>query len=56
MYDSKYSFSGYSNIIKYYALSFMTKYDKLFSFSHRLNEFRNLVPQTEKRRSIKESV
>ena len=56
MYDSKYSFSGYSNIIKYYALSFMTKYGKLLSFPHRLTEFRNLVPQTEKTRNKKESV
>ena len=48
MYDSKFSFSDYSNIRKYYDLSFKTKYDKLLSFYHRLNEFRNLVPRTEK--------
>ena len=34
MYDSKYSFSGYINIRKYYVLSFMTKYNKLFPFYH----------------------
>ena len=44
----KFSLRDYSNIRKYYNLSFTTKYDKLLSFYHRLNEFRNLVPQTEK--------
>ena len=37
MYDIKYSFSNYSNIGKYYALSFTTKFNKLLSFYHRLN-------------------
>ena len=39
MYDSKYSFNDYS---------FTTKYRKLLSFYHRLNEFTNLVPRKEK--------
>ena len=30
--DSKYSFSDYRNIRKYYDLSFITKYNKLSSF------------------------
>ena len=46
MYDSKYSFTDYS---------FTTKYDKLLSFYHRLNEFRNLVPQKEKTKNKRES-
>ena len=46
IYDSKYSFTDYS---------FTTKYDKLLSFYHRLNEFRNLVPQKEKTKNKKES-
>ena len=40
----KFSLRDYSNIRNYYNLSFTTKYDKLLSFYHRLNEFRNLVP------------
>ena len=47
MYDSKYSFSDYKNVRKYYDLCFSTKYDKLLSFYLRLNEFRNLVPRTD---------
>ena len=47
MYGSKYSFSYYRNVGKY-NLSFTTKCDKLISFYHQLNEFRNLVPQTKK--------
>ena len=49
MYDSNYSFSDFCNIKKYYALSFMWKYNKLLSFYHRLNGFRNIVPQTKKK-------
>ena len=45
VYDSKYSFSDYRNIRKYYDLSFMTRHDKLSSFYHRLIEFRSVVPQ-----------
>ena len=48
MYDRKFSFSDYFNIKEYYDLSFTKKYDKLLSFYHQLNEFRNSVPQTEK--------
>ena len=47
-FGSQYSLAGYSNIGIYYALSFTKKFDKLSSFYHRLNEFRNLVLQTEK--------
>ena len=54
MYDSKYSFSDLWSIKKCYALSFTSKPNKLLPFYHRLYEFRNLVPQTEKAR-IKES-
>ena len=35
-------------IKKYYVLSFTSKYNKLLSFYHRLNKFRNLAPRTEK--------
>ena len=48
MYGSKYSFSDYRNVAKYYNRSFTTKYVNLLSFYHRLNEFRNLVPRPEK--------
>ena len=34
VYDSKFSFSNYSNIRKYYDIFFSTKCDKLLSFSH----------------------
>ena len=47
VWDSKYSFSEYRNVDKYYNLSFTTKYDRLFSFYHRLNELRNFAPETE---------
>ena len=47
-YDSKYSFVDYSNVGKYYALSFTTKQNKLLSFYYQLNEFQNLVPQRDK--------
>ena len=48
IYDRKFSFSDYFYIKEYYDLSFTKKYDKLLSFYHQLNEFRNSVPQTEK--------
>ena len=48
MHDNKYSFSNYKNVRKYIDLSFTTKYHKLLLFYHRLNEFRNLIPRTEK--------
>ena len=51
MYGSKYSFSDFSNINKYYVLSFIAKYDKLVSFYHRLYKVRNLVPETKKQKS-----
>ena len=44
--DNKYSFSDYRNIRKYYDLSFITKYNKLSTFYHRLIEFRGIVPRT----------
>ena len=50
MYYSKYSFSDYKNVRKYSELSFMAKYDKLLSFYHRLNRFRNLIPRTKKQK------
>ena len=56
MYGSKCSFKGYKNIRKYKDLSFTTKYDKLLSFYHRLNEFRNLIPRTEKTKIKKKNV
>ena len=34
IYDNKSSFIEYRNYKKYNGLSFMTKYDKLFSFYH----------------------
>ena len=48
VYDSKYCFSEYRNVAKYYNLSFTIKHDTLLPFYHRLNEFRNVAPQTEK--------
>ena len=56
MYDSKHSFSDYKNVRKYYNLPFMKKHDELNSFYHRLNEFRNLIPSTEKPKMKKKSV
>ena len=64
IYDSRYSFSDYSNIRKYYALPFLTKYYRLLSFYlnefriylNELNEFRNLVPRTEKTKNKKNGV
>ena len=56
IYNSKYSFSDYSNVRKCYDLSFMTKYDKLLPFYHRLNEFRKFNPRTEKLKIKKKSV
>ena len=46
MYDSKYSFNDYS---------FTTKYRKLLSFYHQLNEFTNLVPRKEKAKNKRET-
>ena len=48
MYDSKYSFSDFSNIKKYYAVSFASKYNKFLPLYYRLNEFRNLVLRKKK--------
>ena len=56
VYDSKYSFSKYRNVGKYYNLSFMTKYDSSLPFYHRLNEFRNFAPRTEKTKIKKKTV
>ena len=42
--DNKYNFSDYKNVRKYSDLSLESKYYKLLSFYHRLNEFRSLVP------------
>ena len=56
MYDSKYSFSDYKNVGKYYNLSFTTKYDTLLSFYNQLKKFRNWVPQKEKTKIKKKSV
>ena len=54
IYDSKYSFSEYSNVKRYYSSSFVAKYNRLVSFYHRLNKFRNLVPLTVKIKMKKE--
>ena len=51
VYDRKYSFIECRNDGKYYNLSFTTKHDILRPFCHRLNDFRNLVPQTEKNKN-----
>ena len=56
MYDNKYSFSGYKNVRKHSDLSFTSKYYKLLSFYHRLNEFRNLMPWREKAEIRKNNV
>ena len=56
MNDSNNSFSDYSSIRKYFELSFTTKYDRLLSFCHQLNQFRNLDPQTEKTKNKKNRV
>ena len=56
IYGSKCSFKDYKNIRKYKDLSFTIKYDKLLSFYHRLNEFRNLIPGTEKTKIKKKNV
>ena len=47
MYDSKYNFSDSFDIGKY-VLPLTTTYDKLLSFYHRVNEFRNLAPRMKK--------
>ena len=51
VYDRSYGFSDYTNIRKCYDLSFITKYDKLSKFYHRLMEIRSIVPQTEETKS-----
>ena len=51
VYDKRYSFSKCRNDDKYYNLSFTTKHDILRPFCHRLNDFRNLVPQKEKNKN-----
>ena len=56
MYGSKYNFSDNKNARKDYDFSFTAKYDKLIWIYHRLNEFRNLVPQKEKAKRKKENV
>ena len=53
--ESKYSFSDYRNISKYYHIPFKSKYIKSLSFYYRLNEFRNLVSRTEKTKTKKKS-
>ena len=40
MYDNKYDFGDFSNIKKYYVVSYTSKYNKLLSFYHWLNKFR----------------
>ena len=44
MYDNKYTFSEYRNVRKYSDPSFTTRYDRLLSFYHWLNHFRNFAP------------
>ena len=56
VYESKYSFSKYRNVGKYYNFSYTTKYDRLCPFYHRLSDFRNLVPRTEKTKIKKKIV
>ena len=56
IYDNKSSFIKYRNYKKYNGLSFMTKYDKLFSFYHWLNDFRNFAPGTVKAKIKKKIV
>ena len=56
VYESKYSFSEYRSVGKYFSLSLMTKYDSLLPFYHRLNELRNFIPQIEKTKIKKEIV
>ena len=56
MYHNKYSFSEYRNFKKCSDFSFMTKYDRLLSFYHRLNNFRNLTPRIVKTKLKKKSV
>ena len=53
MYGRKYSFSYFSNIRKYYFLSFTAKYNQLVWFYNWLNQFWNLVTRTEKKTKIK---
>ena len=51
MYDSKYSFSDYRNVRKYYNFFFKSKYDNLLLYKNRLNELKNLVPRTKKNKN-----
>ena len=51
MYGSKYSFGDYKKVRKYSDLSFTTKYDKLLSFYHRLNEFRKFNSSNRKNKN-----
>ena len=55
-YGSRYSFSDNKNVKKYSGLSFTTKYDKLLSFYHWLNELKNLIPRKEKTKNKKKNV
>lgn len=55
-YHSKYSFTDYSSIGKNYDFYFTAKYDIFFSFYHRLNKFKNLIPWSEKKQKIKKRV
>ena len=56
MYDNKYSFSEYENVRKFSDISFMSKYYKMLLFCHWLNEFRELMPRTEKTKNRKNNV
>ena len=56
VYDSKCIFSDYRNVGKYLQSFFMTKYDRLRPFYHRLNDFRNIVTRTEETKIKKKIV
>ena len=56
VYDSKYSFSKWRNVGKYYNLSFTIKYDRLLPLYGQLTESRNFGPQTEKMKIKKKTV
>ena len=55
-YDSRYSFGDCSNIAIINALSPKSKCNNLSTFYHRLSEFKNLVPWTEKKQRKEKSV
>ena len=55
IYGSRYSFSEYRIVRKYYDISFLSKYYKLLWFFHQLNVFRNLILLTEKNKNQKEN-